>query len=61
MPEMAEKIFGDYESEEKTLGAAAQPSTPSTAIKIEEEKYGVAKPKRVQLRAKIIRDQDGTP
>ncbi|PYL42704.1 MAG: hypothetical protein DMF42_06220 [Verrucomicrobia bacterium] len=60
MPEPLDKIFAHYPSGEQTTGAVAKPSTPETAIEVEEQKYGIAKVKRSRLRAQIIRDQNGT-
>ena len=61
MPESRDKIFADYPLGEQTTGAVAEPSTPETAIKVEEKKYGVDKVKRVRLRAQIMHDENGTP
>jgi hypothetical protein len=61
MPDRLDKIFGDYESGEKTRGTQAKSSTRPVDVEIEEQKYGIAKVKRVRLRAQIIRDQNGTP
>ena len=61
MPEPLDKIFDHYPSGEQTSGSVAKPASPDTAIKVEEQKYGIAKVKRIQLRAQIIRDQNGTP
>jgi len=59
MPEPLDKIFADYPVGEQTTGAATEVSTPATAIRVEEQKYGIGKVKRVRLRAKIIHDEDG--
>jgi hypothetical protein len=57
MPEPLDQIFKDYKSSESTV-AARPANAGGKPIEVETEKYGVGKPKRVEIRAKIIRDED---
>jgi hypothetical protein len=57
MPETSEEIFPGYTAGGSTVPTPV-PTAPKDPIVVETEKYGVGKPKRVELRAKIIRDED---
>jgi hypothetical protein len=57
MNEITTYIDSDYLGKASATETLVQPKSISESIKVEDEKYGAAKPRRVILKAKVIHDQ----
>ena len=58
MPDEHEDAVSEYTADSRSTSAPSAPEQPPTDVKVEAERYGEAKPRRVVLRAKITHDKN---